>query len=844
MILGWSASIQNPIPSRTESDSLSYTNLQESMKFRQFFVFLLFVVSLSLFAFCEGTTLWKQSRYDEFEKGTAKGIAIRSDGRLELAPSFKQVFTSPSTYIWQVVSDQQGNAYLASGSPARVYRVTPDGRASIVFEAKELQVQALAIDDQGALYAATSPDGKVYKIARSGQNDLGRNKNDKKQGPGNQAEASSDQGKSSVQEPKSEVPVDSAYRSSVFFDPKTKYVWDLAFDPGSGRLYVATGDHGEIYKVEKDGQSSLFFKSDESHIRTLALQPAGKSAESSDDRRRKSSAPATQSNVIAGSDGSGLIYRISPAGDAFVLYSANKKEITALVVDDAGDIYAAGVGDKRTQGNPPATSPLPITMPQNPQQPPGTPAAAPAPSPQPINIPAATTGGGSEIYLIASDGTPKRVWSSREDLVYALALQKDVLLAGTGNRGRVFAIGRSGNEDLYTDLVKASANQVTSFAAVPGGGLYASSSNLGKLFLIGAAPDSEGTFESDVFDARIFSRWGRPEVRGSGNFDFYARSGNVDNPDRNWSSWNKVNLSRNEPIAVPDARFMQWKVALHPGNPAASISSVGINYRAKNVAPVIEDIAVQVGARFGSAGKPSSGGETVMVGFGPNSTTGGAPIAATKDRDYIAVRWAVHDENDDDLVYSVYYRGDNETNWKLLKDNIREKQYSWDSSLLPDGGYTVKIVASDAPSHTPEEALTDDRESARFEVDSTPPRIESLQAKVEGEEVHVTFRASDTFSPIRRAEYSVDAGDWQVIEPVGLLSDSKTENYDFNILLPKGTAGETQQELRNGKKKTRATAKSDDGESHASAMTEHVVVVRVYDRFDNMSSMKTVTAQR
>ena len=57
--------------------------------------------------------------------------------------------------------------------------------------------------------------------------------------------------------------------------------------------------------------------------------------------------------MIAGSDGSGLVYRIPPYGKAFVLYSAPKKEITAPALDAAGNIYAAGVGEKH-----PATAPL------------------------------------------------------------------------------------------------------------------------------------------------------------------------------------------------------------------------------------------------------------------------------------------------------------------------------------------------------------------------------------------------------------------------------------------------------------------------------------------------------
>jgi hypothetical protein len=163
-------------------------------------------------------------------------------------------------------------------------------------------------------------------------------------------------------------------------------------------------------------------------------------------------------------------------------------------------------------------------------------------------------------------------------------------------------------------------------------------------------------------------------------------------------------------------------------------------------------------------------------------------------------------------VYSVYYRGDGESRWLLLKDNLTDKFYSFDASLLPDGGYVIKVVASDAPSHSPGEALSAERESVRFEVDTTAPRIENLTASTEGKQIHVSCRAVDSFSAIKRAEYSVDASDWQFVEPVGQLSDAKTENYDFRISIPSEDLGQS----------------------------EHVVVVRAYDRYDNMSSAKSV----
>src|SRR5208283_991707 len=203
---------------------------------------------------------------------------------------------------------------------------------------------------------------------------------------------------------------------------------------------------------------------------------------------------------------------------------------------------------------------------------------------------------GSDVYRIPPDGSPSRIWTSHEDIVYSLAFDSNNrLLAGTGNRGHIFAIG---GQDEFSDLLKASASQVTGFAKAPSGGLYAATSNLGKIFVLGPGPENEGIYESDVFDAKIFSRWGRAEFRGLGNVDLLVRSGNVDNPDRNWSAWNKVDWSKDAAMAVPPSRYAQWKTVLHSGITKPVVDSVTLNYLSKNVAPEIDDVSVQVGLRY------------------------------------------------------------------------------------------------------------------------------------------------------------------------------------------------------------------------------------------------------
>src|SRR5579859_1718208 len=62
-------------------------------------------------AFADGTRTWEQSKFDEFTKGTATGVAIRSTGSLALAPAFKLLYAAPSTYIWALTADDAGNVY-------------------------------------------------------------------------------------------------------------------------------------------------------------------------------------------------------------------------------------------------------------------------------------------------------------------------------------------------------------------------------------------------------------------------------------------------------------------------------------------------------------------------------------------------------------------------------------------------------------------------------------------------------------------------------------------------------------------------------------------------------------
>ena len=101
-----------------------------------------------------------------------------------------------------------------------------------------------------------------------------------------------------------------------------------------------------------------------------------------------------------------------------------------------------------------------------------------------------------------------------------------------------------------------------------------------------------------------------PNFAASGNVELLARSGNVDNPDRNWSPWKQVDLSKESEMAVPAARYAQWKAVLHAGSTKPTVDTVTLNYLPKNVAPEIEDVSVQIGVRYQplpKSSRPQSG---------------------------------------------------------------------------------------------------------------------------------------------------------------------------------------------------------------------------------------------
>ncbi len=703
-------------------------------------------------AFAVETRSWQQSEMGDFEKGKLSKLSLRNDGRLTLAPVVKELHDASTAYLWAVAQDSKGNTYIgggsANGTSEKLIQVDANGKAKTIAELEGLEIHAIAVDRNDAIYAATSPDGKVYKLRNAGA------------------------------------------KPEVFYDPKAKYIWALAFN-AAGDLFIATGDKGEIHRVTANGRGSVFFKADETHIRSLAIDAQG--------------------NLIAGTEPGGLILRVGTNGEGFVLYQSPKREVTAVAIAKDGAIWAAAIGNKGS-GGPVLPAPVPAPAPAPAAA--GQPAAArPAAAPAPVATLAAVQGG-TEVYRIQPDGFPRRIWQNATDIVYSIALDaNDRPLLATGNRGNLFRID---SDHQYTLVTSLAPTQITSLATGRNGTIYAVTGNIGKLFQVGPQIESQGSIESDVYDVGAFSYWGRLSYYGAADgVKFETRSGNLNTPQKNWSPWAAVNLtSKHGRVTSPSARFLQYRATL---TGAADLTGIDIAYQAKNIAPVIEEIEITPpNYRFPAPSLISVSSNTLSLpALGQRRTAAVNPaelntgVTLNYAKGHIGARWLSRDDNGDQLTYKVEIRGVRETEWKLVRDKLRDRFLSWDTAAYADGEYILRISAHDGASNTPADTLSTVRESDTFLIDNTGPRIANLTATT-GAKLEIAFEARDAQSTITKAEYSINGGEWIVAEPTTRLSDSSELQYKLSVDKP-------------------------------SAGSEFTVAVRVTDEFDNQSVEKVVT---
>lgn len=682
--------------------------------------------------------IWETSGRSELLKGDARGVSINDSGVLSLAPNLTELFSTDQAFIWSSAVDSQGNVFLGTGHDGKIFRVTPDGRGAVFYDAAELDVTSLAIARDGGLFAGTSPDGKVYRITANGQ-------------------------------------------AEVYFDPADKYIWSLAA-LGDGSLAVGTGDNGKLYRVRSAGamaESSLLISTNQTHVISLAV--------------------TAQGDLIAGTDPGGLVLRISPGGKAFALFDASLREIHSLVPAADGSIYALALSDAASGRQ--QSTPVAVAQPVEGGTQTATSVTITAidESGAPIQGQAARSrsdlsAARSAVFRILPDGGADVVWSSSSITGFAIApgLQPGSVLIGTADKGRIYSVTNDGRDTL---LLQSSEGQISSFVA-RAGQVYAASSNQGKLFRFGNELVAQGTYESPVRDAKLTATWGRLWWRGGGNVELQTRSGNGERPDATWSDWSaSYRDPQGNQITSPRARFIQWRAVLKAAGSGGQtwVEDASLAYLPRNVAPEVLSITtLPIGVGLQQVAQIQVDPNLESSGLDP--ALFGAVAAAAPRRLYQrgarSFQWHAEDRNGDTLEYAVYYRALSETTFRLLKDRLTDNFYTIDGAALADGRYIIRIVASDALDNPIGQALSGERISEPVDIDNTPPVLRVVSSAAP----RVVFDVMDATGKVKKADFSLDGSPWVPMFPDDGIADSGAERYSVEV--PTLPAGEHTVSLR------------------------------------------------
>ncbi len=348
----------------------------------------------------------------DFLAGEARGTSVSADGRLSLGVSFGDRSwpdEAADAVVFGAAADATGRVFVATGGGlGRLFVSLPSGKTSLLFEAAEPNLTAVAVAPDGSVVVGASPGGRVYRI------------------------------------PVAQVGAAKPVEGPLLGETGEQAIWALAFGP-DGSLFVGTGNKGRVYRVPQGGKAGLFAEIEDTHIRSLVVGKDGTVyAGTSDHGLVVSIAAAPKDAALTDAAGGGT--RTAPG--LRTLHDFGKPEVTGLVLNDAGTLYAVA-----TSAEPPALASAvtdargraPVAAATAPKDdvPKGTVSVSTSAARlAPASRADVAQTANAEIVAIARDGFVEPAWALPEDTVYGMRLDAMTgeLVLATGPRGRVYTL--------------------------------------------------------------------------------------------------------------------------------------------------------------------------------------------------------------------------------------------------------------------------------------------------------------------------------------------------------------------------------------------------------------------
>lgn len=664
-----------------------------------------------------GTRTWSVSEQAEFDRGETTGAAIEASGRVTVGfqPARGEL---PGTSAFTCLSTKSGTL-IGTADAATIQRVVPGKRkaprkAKAKDKDKDKDGEAEAVDDDMPKLAVEQV-AKLDGVVVSAMVEL----------PGGDIVAATLPGGKLVK-------VDRKGKVTPFATLEVEQIWALLIH--DGRVVAGTGPKGEVWSLSLAGKDpKVLLDVDEKDI--MAMTVVGK-------------------QLVAGVAPQAKLYRVTERLQGELLFDFAGDELRALAQTKTGLVAAVNTfADRKVSSVDALTKNLERTSLV------GQPPAGAMEGER-------TIAASGRVYHVELG--PKRdldraleatwdVWLDRDKQYFSSLLALDdvgTVLVSTSDDAKVYRV--RGPRDVAT-VADLEERQATALCSGPRGEVIAAAAHAAAVYELGAVPAKQARFTSDVLDTSQPASFGAIHLRGDGPLTMRARSGPTPEPDKRWSDWKAITLSRESTSwrgslsALPHRRYLQVEVTL--GAPSAELRELQAFYAPENLPPLLTRIELD------------------------------RPGLDEADNDSkVTISWKVDARDDDDLIYDVRVRpeGSGEDSWIGLNPQgelVTKRELKWDISSVPDGVYEVEVVASDEPTNGTNKARKDELISPPFVVDRQRPAIST--PTVSGDRIKAV--ATDGSGLVHDVSFAIDGGPMRVASAADGLYDSGSEAFEVTI---------------------------------------------------------------
>lgn len=542
------------------------------------------------------------------------------------------------------------------------------------------------------------------------------------------------------------------------------YVWDLLEDAERGGAWLATGSPAAVWRLTADGELQEYRTLDAQNVLDLTWDASG--------------------GLLAATQGPGLVCRLDP-GDAEapleVLFEAPQNEVRQFVTGPDGVPHVLALEVNEENGDRPTAD--------------GPNGGAPASLLQALNGHSRRSVARSAVYALPPDGRVVPVWSGDEDLMIAGWSDVWGWLGGTvlpdeGDQARLLRLlppagahplaGWPGGDvlDLLVD-----SDRVVAVQAHPGG-----------VTELRADGSGEHVAVSRPIDAGRPVTWGRLRWWGADGVRWSVRTGNRAQPDDTWSAWHGPWRGRDRILDVAPSRYLQWRIEFEGGS--GRVAGVSVSAWRDNMPPVIASFTEERLDQIESGGLMARADNVTQnlrsglrVEF--NRTTRRDQRApadrAAATRPVRTFSWESSDPDGDRVRHDLEYRAEGDEAWRPILEGTAEWLGSWDTSLVPDGTYRLRLTADDGVDNPAALALVSRREIGPVVVDNTPPEVEDFEVRRRNGGFTVRFRAEDAGGVLAHASLVLPDGARERLDPVDRICDSAREEFAVDLVWPPDT---------------------------------------------------------